>query len=149
MKKHILIGLFLLTSLLIQAQEDNTQPEYPKGIFPGDTLQVVSEDSTLWIITDHQIRKTIKVNKKYQLAKEEVNLLQQKIDKYEKLNAQRDTLAIKLTEDRDYYKTNWEKCSKNIDVIGEQAKKQQKKTKIAVFGGIAGTVIGFIVGLLI
>jgi len=141
--------LLFFSASLIFSIALNAQTKYPLGIFPNQEVTLNPKFDTLWVITDTQIRRTIVDGRTLRLQNDEISVLKQQINEYKNLNSQQDSLKSLLINDRDFYKEKWTNCSKNIDIVGNQALKQQRRTKIAVIGGIAGTIIGFVSGMLI
>ena len=140
MNKFFSVIFFLALTLVAWGQN------YPKYILPGDTAVVTPKEDTLWIITDSQLKRTLKAgyelknaNKQLALYEKEVNVLKEEV-------AQKDSVINLVKENRDYYEKNWKECSENLKVLAKLNKRQTTFTRVAVIGGITVSVITFFLG---
>ncbi len=139
MKINVLAIFFILVSVSIQAQE------YPYYILPEKSVTINTENDTIWLLKDAQIKELVKANRKLEVCTEQLDLQKRKMALYEKREVETDTLSAFLKKDRDFYKTNWGQCSKDVEILGKKYEQQRLYTKLSL-GGIA---VAFIVGLLI
>ena len=71
--------------------------------------------------------------------------MHQKVSLLESKGLVTDSLIIDLKDDRNFYKTKWDVCSEDIDILLQKNKKQKVFTRIA----LVGVVVAFIAGLVI
>lgn len=114
-------------------------------ILPGEKKMLEPLNDTLWVLKDRQLKKAILSAKKLKIE-EEINAeLHKKVSLLESKGLVTDSLIIDLKEDRDFYKTKWDVCSQDIDILIQKNKKQKLFTKVA----LVGVVVAFIAGLVI
>lgn len=142
MKKYII--LFLLIAVF--SGTEVFAQKYPYYIKPNDSLIVGSKNDTLWVMTQKQMLKTLKIARLNKSRAEEISLMKIQIETLKKQSAKRDTLIDTLKADRNYYADIWEDCNK--DVIDQTKKniRQKKKTRIAIITGSITTVLAFFAG---
>ncbi len=142
MKKYII--LFLLIAFF--SGTEVFSQKYPYYIKPSDSLLVGAKSDTLWVMTQKQMLKTLKVARINKSRAEEISLMKIQIETLKEKSAKKDTLIDTLEADRDYYSEIWEDCNK--DVIDQTKKniRQKKKTRIAIITGSVTTVLAFFAG---
>ena len=136
---YIIFFLFALISNSAFAQK------YPEVILPGNKKVIENQNDTLWILKDSQLKKAIIAAKKLKVEEQISFELRRKISLMDEKDLVKDSLVIDLNKDRDFYKANWETCSKDIDILIKKNRRQRLYTKLS----LGGVVLAFIAGILI
>jgi len=136
---YIVFLLFVFNSVSVFSQK------YPQVILPGNVKTVENQKDTLWILKDSQLKKAIIAAKKLKVEEQITLELRKKISLMNEKDLVKDSLIIDYKKDRDFYKNNWEICSKDIDILIKKNKRQKIFTKLS----LGGVVIAFVVGILI
>ena len=135
----------IITAVFLSFVQPVLAQKYPIVILPGEQELIKPSTDTLWILKDSQLKKAIISAKKLRIG-EEINAeLHKKVSLLESKGLVTDSLIIDLKEDRNFYKTKWDVCSQDIDILIQKNKKQKLFTKVA----LVGVVIAFIAGLVI
>ena len=136
---YIVFFLFVFNSSTAFAQK------YPEVILPGNVKTIENQKDTLWVLKDSQLKKAIIAAKKLKIEEQITIELRKKISLMDEKDLVKDSLVLDLKKDRDFYKSNWETCSKDIDILIRKNKRQRLYTKLS----LGGVVIAFIAGFLI
>ena len=136
---YIVFFLFVLNTSSVFAQR------YPEVILPGNKKTIENQKDTLWILKDSQLKKAIIAAKKLKVEEQITFELRKKINLMDEKDLVKDSLVIDLEKDRDFYKTTWKTCSKDIDILIKKNRRQKLYTKLS----LGGVVIAFIAGFLI
>jgi len=135
----------IITAVFLSFVQPVLAQEYPIVILPGEQELIKTSTDTLWVLKDSQLKKAILSAKKLKIE-EEINAeLHQKVSLLESKGFVTDSLIIDLKDDRNFYKTKWDVCSEDIDILLQKNKKQKVFTRIA----LVGVVVAFIAGLVI
>ena len=140
-------NFIILISILFISISAFGQKKYPFSILPSSTYTITTNNDTLWVLKHKQFKKTIEYAKKYKLCSELDNLQKLQISKLKEQGAEKDSLIIILTEDRDTYMDYWEECNDDIKTLGRMNKRQKKITRIVTIVGITTTVLAFVGGV--
>ena len=136
---------FIITVVFLSFVQPALSQEYPIVILPGEQELIKPLADTLWVLRDSQLKKAI-ISAKKLIISEEINAeLHQKVALLESKGLLSDSLIIDLKGDRNFYKTKWNVCSEDIDILLQKNKKQKVFTRIA----LVGVVVAFIAGLVI
>ncbi len=140
MKKFIALYISLFTIAICFGQN------YPIPVVPGKSFTVKPDKDTLWIITDNQLENALIAVKKLQNADAQIANYQKQISIYKKQLAVKDSI-IQLTKNQlDLYTKNIKKCRDDLNFAVQFNKKQKTLTRIAIYGGIASSIISFLIG---
>lgn len=134
------IALIFISTALLKAQN------YPEVILPFSTKTVVSENDTLWVLRESQLKKALLSAKKLALE-EEINVeLKKKISLLETRNTVNDSLIIDLQKDRDFYISYWNTCKDDIDLLLRKHQRQKFFLRLSFAGIAVAFVAGFLIG---
>jgi len=136
---YTILFLWIFNSISVFAQK------YPEVILPQNKKIIENQKDTLWVLKNRQLKKAIIAAKKLKVEEQITFELRKKISLINDKDLVKDSLIIDLKKDRDFYKNNWETCSKDIDRLIKINKRQKLFTRLS-FGGI---VLAFIAGILI
>jgi len=142
MKKYII--LFLL--LAVFSGTKVFSQKYPYYIKPSDSLFVGSKSDTLWVMTQKQMLRTLKIARLNKSRAEEISLMKIEIETLKEKSAKQDTLIDTLKADRLYYQNIWEDCNKDVISESQRNIRQKKITRIAIITGSITTVLAFFAG---
>ncbi len=135
----------IITAVFLSFVQPVLAQKYPIVILPGEQELIKPLNDTLWVLKDSQLKKAI-ISAKKLIIEEEINAeLYQKVSLLESKGLVTDSLIIDLKDDRNFYKTKWDVCSEDIDILLQKNKKQKVFTRIA----LVGVVVAFIAGLVI
>lgn len=134
------IALIFISTALLKAQN------YPEVILPFSTKTVVSENDTLWVLRESQLKKALLSAKKLAIE-EEINVeLKKKISLLETRNTVNDSLIIDLQKDRDFYISYWNTCKDDIDLLLRKHQRQKFFLRLSFAGIAVAFVAGFLIG---
>jgi len=135
----------ILILVLFAAHSMAQEQKYPINIPQGQSQTLNATGFDLWVLSDNQFNKALTDSKELPLVKMQVEDLKSIV----KLNEQKEAELIQLKEtlikDRDFYKQNWEDCSKNVEKMAKDYKRQKLIARVAVIA----VPIAFVVGLII
>jgi hypothetical protein len=135
----------ILILVLFAAQSMAQEQKYPVNIPQGQSQTLNATSFDLWVLSENQFNKALADSKELPLVKMQVEDLKSIV----KLNEQKEAELVKLketlTKDRDFYKQNWEDCSKNVEKMAKDYKRQKLIARVAVIA----VPIAFVVGLII
>ncbi len=139
MKKTILIVILVALFGGLKAQQ---------VIYPGQSKVIKAKD-TLVVINIRQFNNTIKVAGKYEYTLREINLYKQQIENLKEQLVQKDTMYSATVEMMNKYKSNWDTCKQDLETVSKKYKACATKQRIFFYGGIAASVVSFVLGAVI
>ncbi len=145
MLKMFKISSFVVAFLLCSMLFAQAQNKYPVEIMPQQTKTFSPKTDTLWVLTNHQIKKAIANTKQLKLELAISEELKNKMSLMEKQNITKDSLVVDLKEDRDYYMNNFKDCKNDVKILIAKNKRQRLFTRLS----LGGMVLAFIAGFLI
>ncbi len=104
--KICLICLVIFVSHLF-GQENKTN--YPIPVPAGSTIELPKTQTFYWILKDSQYKQAVKIAMRHEFDSTKISLLKQKIDLYDQVKAEKDTIVYFFKYGYIHYRDRWEK----------------------------------------
>lgn len=145
MKKYIIAILTLILFTLFGATVF-AQKKPPYYVLPNETHTFETGSDTLWVLTDKQINKTIRLIELLESKNREINLLEVQNNKLKAQVDSQKVLIDTLKIEREHYYQTWNECNKEVISEARKNVRQKKITRIVGIVGAVTTVAAFFAG---
>ncbi|MEN8119566.1 MAG: hypothetical protein ABFS35_04440 [Bacteroidota bacterium] len=136
---------FIITTVFLSFVQSVYTQERAIVVLPGEKKVLEPLTDTLWVLKDRQLKKAIMSAKRLKIE-EEINAeLHKKVSLLESKDLTTDSLIMDLKEDQNFYKTKWDVCSQDIDILIKKNKRQRFYTRMSLIGVVAAFIAGVII----
>jgi hypothetical protein len=134
------IVLFVFSTICLKSQN------YPEVILPFSNKTIMSENDTLWVLKESQLKNALLSAKKLAIEEEINRELKKKVSLLEVQNTVNDSLVMDLKKDRDFYIAYWNTCKDDIDLLLRKHQRQKFFLRLSFAGIAVAFVAGFLIG---